>query len=168
VTADRSKDYMRILVTFLVLLMLAVGWKIYDNREKRLAKIEQLEKECGQSFIASNTKLIGLHGKWLDAEQVAKSTARIALPSQLARLQGIRQEVESVDVPSCASNAKHALSSYMRDTERMFLSFMSKKDNEMLENMSAATDKLDEYTRSLTTATKRHSEVKDELARLRR
>jgi len=159
---------MRILVAVLAILALVAGWKIYDNRQARLARIAQLERECGQSFAIATAKLFDLHRKWDDAEQVARSTARIALPGPLTRLQGIRQEVERVEVPTCANEAKAALRTLMHDRERAILTFMNREDARARESLRASNEQLEAYLESVKVATARHLEVKEELARLRR
>ncbi len=159
---------MRIVVAVLAVLAVIAGWKFYDGRQVRLARIAQLERECGQSFTIASSKLFDLHRRWDDAEQVARSTARIALPGPLARLQGIRQEVETLDVPRCANEAKAALRTLMRAREQAILTFMNREDARARESLRASNEQLEAYLEAMKAATARHLEVKEELARLRR
>jgi hypothetical protein len=61
---------------------------------------------------------------WDDAEKVARSTPRVALASQVQRLQEIRNRVSLVTVSPCTLGARTATIEWMDATIDYFLAFM--------------------------------------------
>lgn len=130
---------------------------------KRQAEVERLEKiaaekvafeeqlatenrksEFDKAIAALNTQYL----KWQDASRLAGTTARIALPQPVAKLQAIKQDIESLQVPGCLGTAKIRLVSGMDLTIEGFMAFMgdSKYGNIAAEPyFTAAKKSFDEY-----------------------
>lgn len=83
---------------------------------------------CGIEDYISETD--GLITEWDDAEELASSTARIALSGPIATLQQIRRDTAAITPPDCANEMHEALEHYMQLTIDAYLSFMANEGDE--------------------------------------
>lgn len=65
---------------------------------------------------------------WDEAVAIAGSTARIALSDRVVELRDIKDQMEALDAPACASKYKADMLEHMDFTIKGFLSFMSQDD----------------------------------------
>ncbi len=63
--------------------------------------------------------------EWDDANQLASSTPRVALASQIQNLQRIRRETAALSVPTCGGFAKTLLVSYMDAALNGYIDFLA-------------------------------------------
>lgn len=84
---------------------------------------------CAEQASGFLSPLGGILGRWQDAIEIANSTARISLNGPVSDLQAIRREVDDLEAPLCASQAKSALISSMDHVIEGFLIFMQDPDD---------------------------------------
>lgn len=72
--------------------------------------------------------LIDLYRRWADAEKLAFSTMRIALPGPISSLQAIKREGEALAVPECLGRAKEALNALIGKSTEAILQFAAKQE----------------------------------------
>lgn len=105
--------------------------KTWDNTpgsyhgQPRSRAIEPDEKLEGPPQVA---KLLQLYRRWIDAEKLAASTARIAVAQPVSALQVIHREVEALTVASCATDSKKALVSLTKRSVDTMIQFMQKQE----------------------------------------
>ena len=73
-------------------------------------------------------QMIDLYRRWADAEKLAFSTMRIALPGPISNLQAIKREGESLAVPECLDRAKEALNTLIGKSTEAILQFAAKQE----------------------------------------
>lgn len=89
--------------------------------------------------------------EWADANQIASSTSRIALPTQIASLQAIRRKAQDIQAPSCAATAKTELISAMDSSINGYLAFMSQESESTVNgHFRESASHLDTFTRLLS------------------
>jgi hypothetical protein len=94
-----------------------------DRSVRSLPRIEPNEALEGPAEAGA---LIALYRRWIDAERLAGSTARIALAGPVSQLQALRRETEALSVPSCVSDARSRLRELVSRTVDVHLAFMQK------------------------------------------
>jgi len=72
--------------------------------------------------------LTEVYRRWIDADALAASTARIALAGPVERLQALAREVAGMRVHSCAERARAALAKVTAVSSNGMLQFMLKKE----------------------------------------
>lgn len=82
--------------------------------------------EQSEGFIA-DVEAVLQH--WIDADQVAGSTSRIALDGPIQELQAVRRDALAIEAPECAADVKSALIEYMDDRIDIYLMFMSNDES---------------------------------------
>lgn len=76
-----------------------------------------------------------LFDDWDDANRLAGTTSRIALSPVIARLQEIRREASNLQVPECAEKVNDVLLDYMDKTIDGYIAFMSKEDDDKVNDI---------------------------------
>jgi hypothetical protein len=79
---------------------------------------------CADQAADYLAELTALRGRWLDAFDVANSTARMSLAGPVGELQAIRREIGALEGPACAQAAGAALYVHSTDVIDAFLLFM--------------------------------------------
>jgi hypothetical protein len=81
---------------------------------------------CGRvPVLAANAKLNALAERYGDELKIAGATPVIGLSGPMSRLQDIRRETKSLEVPSCASEARDFLALAMERTNDGFMAAVS-------------------------------------------
>lgn len=75
-----------------------------------------------------------LRSQWFDAVALASSTPRISLPTQIGRLQEIKQKMQSQNWSECAKPAKDLLLQSMQSKIDGFIEFLNVNHSESLSN----------------------------------
>ncbi|OGO69849.1 MAG: hypothetical protein A2Z49_09600 [Chloroflexi bacterium RBG_19FT_COMBO_56_12] len=135
----------KLIVVFLVMALLAAGafaWYYFYG-------------PCGTlKAKAAINQTQAIVNRWLDAEQIAGSTSRIALAGPLSELQSIKQDMTSLKVPPCLERAQAFIVDSMERTIGAYLLFMQNEpDNKIKEAFSEATHSLGNYTAELNAIT---------------
>jgi|CXWK01.1.fsa_nt_gi hypothetical protein len=82
---------------------------------------QQLYADQAADYLA---ELAALRQRWLDALEIADSTARISLAGPVGELQAIRREIGALEGPACAQGAGAALYIHSEAVIDGFLLFM--------------------------------------------
>lgn len=82
----------------------------FESKDKGVEQLNEIEK------------------RWDDAIDVASSTARIALPTPVAKLQDIKRDLGSIELSDCLKPAREALNDYMDIKINVFLQFMADQE----------------------------------------
>lgn len=103
-----------------------------ERQERLAAEKEALAQRLADEkrkddFEKAAASIDSVYAKWLDAEKLAQSTARIALAQPVAALQQIKRDAEGMIVPPCLDAAKAHLVSGMNWTIDGFVQFMTDK-----------------------------------------
>lgn len=112
--------------------------KIEDQKKAQLAKdlenqkIKQVEQNEYDLFMR-------LMGKWVSQDNIAGSTARIAVSTPVTELRKISDELTVLNITGCLKDAKGKLLSAMDDELTMYLYFMR---NDIAGNNKISTLKL--------------------------
>ena len=72
--------------------------------------------------------MLAVYRRWVDAERLANSTARIALAGPVASLQAVQREAESLSAPACLADAKRALVELTTQSTTALIEFMRKNE----------------------------------------
>lgn len=116
---------------------------------------------CAEQASDFLSPLGGILGRWQDAIEIANSTARVSLDGPVANLQAIRREVDELEAPSCASQAKSALISSMDHVIEGFLTFMQDPDDDRISDefadAAAAMDDFSTIVQGISAAATRES-----------
>lgn len=79
---------------------------------------------CGKVSVDRSTqKLDDLYSRWIDVNNLAASTSRIALSGPIATMQSIRQETENTKVPGCLVDSRDFLALAMDWSIKGYLAF---------------------------------------------
>ena len=163
---------MKWIVSFCALLIALIGFKLYQNYQQKQVRAQtvlQMQAECGASaFEAGAQKLSALTKRWDDAQALASSTSRIALSGPVSNMQGIKRDVEAVQLPACLLPAKGALSASMSSTIQGFMSFMTQDSSGSSNSLAAARVDAEKYLAELAIAQERSVEVKKKIQELQR
>lgn len=97
--------------------------------ERKAAELQAMREQANRErerteLEKSLAQLNGHYARWKDGVRLADSTARIALPSQVAQLQEIRRSVAAVAVSPCMEQPKQALEAGMNKVIDGFVAFM--------------------------------------------
>ena len=74
------------------------------------------------------TPMLAVYRRWVDAERLASSTARIALAGPVATMQSVQREAEALTVPQCLSDARRALVELTTQSTTGLIEFMRKNE----------------------------------------
>lgn len=103
----------KLLVPLLICTSLLGGCKNpFESKDKGADKLSEIEK------------------RWDDANNLAAATSRIALPTPIANLQNIKNQLDAIEVSECLTPAKKALYEAMDLNIDSFLMFMRNDGNE--------------------------------------
>lgn len=72
--------------------------------------------------------ILGVYRRWVDAERLASSTARISLAGPVATMQAVQREAEALSVPACLSDARRALVDLTAQSTTALIEFMRKNE----------------------------------------
>lgn len=82
---------------------------------------------CGTKLVLdAKNKIHDILARWSDADQVANSTARIALAGPVTNLQTIRREFEALSAPPCMKQVMFYYSTSLDSTIQGYIAFMGK------------------------------------------
>ncbi|MHA3053648.1 hypothetical protein [Acinetobacter sp. ANC 4640] len=102
----------KFIVSLLICTSLLGGCKNpFESKDKGIEKLNEIEK------------------RWNDANRLASATSRIALPTPIANLQNIKNELDAVEVSECLTPAKKALYEAIDLNIDSFLMFMRNDGN---------------------------------------
>lgn len=88
-------------------------------------------------------KIDPLLDRWIDIQERAGSTSRIALSPVVGEMQDLRREAKAVVAPECAQRAKDLFLDSMGYAIDAYLAFMAEKpDSEVSVNLDKATSKI--------------------------
>ena len=99
--------------------------RIAAEKEALAKRLEDEKRKDDLDKVSASLK--ALHSRWVDAERLAQSTARIALAQPVATLQEIKREADGIIVPPCLDEAKTNLINGMNSTIEGFIQFMTDK-----------------------------------------
>jgi hypothetical protein len=128
----------RILIVVVVAALLAGGYYY-------------LEGPCGTNRVTRARIATGaLISRWIDIEQIAASSPRIALAGPVRELQDARQAVTRLDVPACMQPTKENMLIAMQSSIDGYLAFMGQDDDYQVslyfdsatEHMKVVTDNI--------------------------
>lgn len=97
--------------------------------------------------------LLALYRRWVDAERLAFSTARIALAMPIASVQALKREAEALAVPECLSRAKSALNTLIGKSNEAVLRFAAKEEvTSMIYTMAERPQLIPQFEREVERA----------------
>lgn len=113
------------------------------------SKVEHLPVQRSSSYVAPSSRMSGrgrdrqpnanlsapvearqlldLYRRWIDAERLASSTARIALAGPVAALQDLKRQASAMSTPECLVAARQALVDLTERSANGFLAFMGRE-----------------------------------------
>lgn len=117
---------------------------------------------CADQAADYLAELDDLHARWMDALEIADSTARISLAGPVGELQAIRREIGALVGPECAAMAGVALYMHADAVIEGFLLFMqdepesrvSAKFDEAFDALEMYNDTRDEIAAEVAQATR--------------
>lgn len=83
---------------------------------------------CKNPFEAKDKgidQLNDIEQRWIDTSTLISSTSRIALAPQVANLQGMKRDLNAIEVGECLIPAKNELNDYMEMEIEVYLKFMA-------------------------------------------
>lgn len=72
--------------------------------------------------------MLAVYRRWVDAERLASSTARVALAGPVASMQAVQREAEALTVPACLTDARRALVDLTTQSTTALIEFMRKNE----------------------------------------
>lgn len=72
--------------------------------------------------------LLAVYRRWVDAERLASSTARISLAGPVSSMQAVQREAETVEAPKCLADAKRALIELTTQSTTALIEFMRRNE----------------------------------------
>lgn len=99
--------------------------KVWDSKLGRSAN-RSAEPNTQLKGPPEAQPLIDLYRRWIDAERLARSTARIALSGPIASMQALQREAEGLTVHSCMNTARDLMVELTKKSTEGMLGFMSK------------------------------------------
>lgn len=94
--------------------------------------IPTVELTCSEEAADFAVAASALLDEWDDTNELADSTARIALSGPVSDLQDIKQRASALDAPDCAAGVKDTLLGYMDIQTDVYLTFMAEDPVESL------------------------------------
>lgn len=88
------------------------------------ARTRRAEPDPAVRGPAEASQLVDLYKRWIDAEKLAGSTARVALAGPVGALQELRRQAEAVQAPSCLTDTHKSLVKLLGASVDSYLSFM--------------------------------------------
>lgn len=98
--------------------------------------------------------LLAIYRRWVDAERLATSTARVALAGPVATMQAVHRDAQVVRVPACMAEARKALIELTGKSTTALIEFM--RQNELQTMVYSIVDR-----KSLVRAFEAHIERAD-------
>ena len=92
----------------------------------------QRKPNADLKVAAEGAALLDVYKRWIDAERLSFSTARVALAGPVAALQELRRRAEATAVPECMRDARKALGKLIGTSVDVHLDFMSKSEGPSL------------------------------------
>lgn len=111
-THHRNAGISTILVLVIVAVLAVAGYAYHSNSKRQ-------ELDAAMAQLNEQAKL------WDDANRVAAATSRIALPTQINNMQGIKRNVESLTLPACLRDTQQNLAGAMDAAIQGYLAFMA-------------------------------------------
>lgn len=97
--------------------------------------------------------MLGLYREWIDAEQLARRTPRIALAGPVSALQAFRRQAESIHVPACLDGARVALVKLTTGAAEGYLAFLGKDGlKDMVWSLLERGPAIESFERAVSTA----------------
>lgn len=151
VPKPKSRRWLWGLIGLVVIVLIGggvAGWYYYYGpcgvvaKEKAQRDLEQGAKELDAVFT-----------RWQDAVTVAGSTSRGALSTQIAALQEIRRDAESLELPVCLELAQAEMIASMNSSLDGFLAFMQNKSDSLVNtHFDAAVLRMTNFSDELVAA----------------
>lgn len=90
---------------------------------------------CGKSRVNDSLEELRASAKkFVDANDIASSTGRIALSGPVGRMQDVRAELENIETPACLEKAKKDLVAGMEDSIQAYILFMQEGEDAYIKN----------------------------------
>ena len=107
---------------------------------------------CADQAAGYLDELDALRERWMDAFEIANSTARMSLAGPVGELQAIRREIDALEGPACARMAGRALYDHTESVIDGFLLFMQDEPESAVNaKFDAAIVAIDRYYSALDT-----------------
>ena len=101
-----------VFLTIVLILVAAGAYYVYQQNVR------------GEAVAAALSKLREQAAAWDDADAIALSSSRIALPEQLSKLQSLRRSVNTLNVPVCLNEMQTQLAKAMDEKIKLYLMFL--------------------------------------------
>jgi len=120
-----------------VILISAASWIGYVRYAASVAEANRIQAQS--RLDAQRKQVSSLLAKWTDALELAGMTSRVALAQPLSQMQGVRRELESLELDSCVKSATGPMVDGMNNAIFAFEMFVRYPNN------SSASDSTAEY-----------------------
>lgn len=118
----------------------------YTGAQKRI------EPNADLKIPPEGASLLDIYRRWIDAERLATSTARIAMSGPVGALQELKRKAAAASVAECMVPARSALTALITASTEAHLQFMAKEEVTSILYFGFTRDKLVREFEAATTA----------------